>query len=215
MLNATVTAQSRLTTRRAVPRYHPQDRDRRVGGAARDVARVELGRKATLRSARFNGHPAAGLADLAGARRRCAEDRRGGEGRGRRTRRKTFPHGYKVAYPRDSTDFIKLSVDEVEKTLVEAIILVVIVMFVFLQNWRATLIPAIAMPVVLLGTFGVLALFGYSINTLTLFGMVLAIGLLVDDAIVVVENVERVMEEEQALRRMTRPSSRWARSRAR
>ncbi|MDI1294381.1 MAG: efflux RND transporter permease subunit, partial [bacterium] len=107
-----------------------------------------------------------------------------------------LPHGYTVAFPRDTTPFIKLSVEEVIYTLLEAVGLVVVVMFVFLQSWRATLIPAIAVPVVLLGTFGVLALFGYSINTLTLFGMVLSIGLLVDDAIVVVENVERLMEEE-------------------
>jgi multidrug efflux pump subunit AcrB len=98
--------------------------------------------------------------------------------------------------PHDTTDFIKLSIEEVVKTLVEAIILVVIVMFLFLQSWRATLIPTIAVPVVLLGTFAVFLALGYSINTLTLFGMVLAIGLLVDDAIVVVENVERLMEEE-------------------
>ena len=108
-----------------------------------------------------------------------------------------MPHGYEVVFPRDSTAFIKISIEEVVKTLVEAIVLVVIVMFVFLQNWRATLIPAIAVPVVLLGTFGVLELFGYSINTLTMFAMVLSIGLLVDDAIVVVENVERIMREEK------------------
>ena len=92
---------------------------------------------------------------------------------------KSFPPGYKYAFPFDTSDFIKLSVDEVIKTLIEAIILVVIVMFVFLQSWRATLIPTIAVPVVILGTFGILALFGFSINTLTLFGLVLAIGLLV------------------------------------
>ena len=91
---------------------------------------------------------------------------------------------------------MRISIEEVVKTLVEAIVLVFLVMFLFLQNFRATLIPTIAVPVVLLGTFGVLAAFGYSINTLTMFGMVLAIGLLVDDAIVVVENVERVMSEE-------------------
>ena len=98
-----------------------------------------------------------------------------------------------VVYPYDTTPFVSLSIHEVFKTLVEAIILVVLVMYLFLQNWRATLIPTIAVPVVLLGTFGVLAAFGYSINTLTMFALVLAIGLLVDDAIVVVENVERVM----------------------
>jgi multidrug efflux pump len=110
--------------------------------------------------------------------------------------RSSMPAGYEIAYPLDSTDFVKISIEEVVKTLVEAVILVVIVMFVFLQNIRTTLIPTIAVPVVLLGTFGVLSFFGYSINTLTMFGMVLAIGLLVDDAIVVVENVERVMREE-------------------
>src|SRR6202008_3125654 len=106
-----------------------------------------------------------------------------------------FPAGYKISYPNDSTAFIKLSVREVVQTLFEAILLVVAVMFVFLQSWGATLIPAIAVPVVLLGTFGILAVAGYSINTLTLFGLVLSIGLLVDDSIGVVANVERVMEE--------------------
>ena len=103
----------------------------------------------------------------------------------------------KLAFPIDNTTFIRLSIHDVVVTLIEAIALVVLVMYVFLQNWRATLIPAIAVPVVLLGTFGVLAAFGYSINTLTLFALVLVIGLLVDDAIVVVENVERIMREER------------------
>ncbi len=107
-----------------------------------------------------------------------------------------FPSGLKIVYPYDTTPFVKISIHEVVKTLVEAIILVFLVMYLFLQNFRATLIPTIAVPVVLLGTFAVLAAFGFSINTLTMFGMVLAIGLLVDDAIVVVENVERVMAEE-------------------
>ena len=101
-----------------------------------------------------------------------------------------------VAYPRDNTPFVRVSVEGVVHTLIEAIVLVVVVMYLFLQNARATLIPAITVPVVLLGTFGVLALTGFTINTLTLFAMVLAIGLLVDDAIVVVENVERIMHEE-------------------
>ncbi|WP_318393350.1 efflux RND transporter permease subunit [Enterobacter sp.] len=107
-----------------------------------------------------------------------------------------FPQGLSVVYPYDTTPFVQISIHEVVKTLCEAIILVFLVMYLFLQNIRATLIPTIAVPVVLLGTFAVLAAFGYSINTLTMFGMVLAIGLLVDDAIVVVENVERVMAEE-------------------
>lgn len=103
----------------------------------------------------------------------------------------------KVLYPYDTTPFVQLSIHEVVKTLFEAIMLVFLVMYLFLQNMRATLIPTIAVPVVLLGTFAILAAFGYSINTLTMFGMVLAIGLLVDDAIVVVENVERVMMEDK------------------
>src|SRR5690606_9264292 len=107
-----------------------------------------------------------------------------------------FPQGVKVVYPFDTTPFVRISINEVFKTLVEAIILVFLVMFLFLGNLRATLIPTIAVPVVLLGTLGIMAAFGFSINTLTMFGMVLAIGLLVDDAIVVVENVERVMHEE-------------------
>src|SRR5436305_5214373 len=109
------------------------------------------------------------------------------------------PPGYRIAHANDSSDFIRLSVIEVVKTLVEAMFLVIIVMFVFLQSWRATLIPGIAIPVVLLGTFGMLYILGFSINTLTLFGLVLAVGLLVDDAIVVVENVERILEEQPEL----------------
>src|SRR4029078_7546678 len=107
-----------------------------------------------------------------------------------------FPPGLKAVYPFDPTPFVRISIEEVLKTLFEALVVVFVVMYLFLQNFQATLIPTIAVPVVLLGTFGVLAVAGYTINTLTLFGLVLAIGLLVDDAIVVVENVERVMEEE-------------------
>ena len=195
-LNATVTAQSRLNTpaqfRNIVLKTEADGSVVHLG----DVARVELGQEQYTSFSRFDGHSAAGLAvSLApGADALKTSDAVKAKVA---SLKNIFPDGYEVSYPRDSTDFIKLSISEVEKTLIEAIILVVIVMFVFLQNWRATLIPAIAVPVVLLGTFGVLALFGYSINTLTLFGMVLAIGLLVDDAIVVVENVERIMEEEK------------------
>ena len=109
---------------------------------------------------------------------------------------KAVPPGLKLAFPVDTTNFVRISIHDVIMTLFEAIGLVVAVMFLFLQNWRTTLIPAITIPVVLLGTFGVLAAFGYTINTLTMFALVLAIGLLVDDAIVVVENVERIMSEE-------------------
>ena len=107
-----------------------------------------------------------------------------------------FPPGVKVVYPYDTTPFVKVAISEVVKTLFEAILLVFLVMYLFLGNIRATLIPTLAVPVVILGTFAVLGLFGFSINMLTMFAMVLAIGLLVDDAIVVVENVERVMAEE-------------------
>ena len=160
-----------------------------------DVARVEMGDEDYSANVLANGHPASGmavqLASGANALTTAEKVKAAVE-----TFRSSMPAGYEVAYPMDSTDFVKISIEEVVKTLVEAIILVIIVMFVFLQNIRTTLIPAIAVPVVLLGTFGVLAVFGYSINTLTMFGVVLAIGLLVDDAIVVVENVERVMREE-------------------
>ena len=194
MLTATVTARSRLTTAdqfRQIVLKSQADGARVLLG---DVARVELGAENYSIVSRFNGHPAAGIAvqlapgadALKTAELVKAEVER---------RSQDFPDGYAFGFPIDSTTFIQLSVHEVEKTLFEAIILVVIVMFVFLQSWRATLIPAIAVPVVLLGTFGILAAFGFSINTLTLFGMVLSIGLLVDDAIVVVENVERVMAE--------------------
>ncbi|EPZ4831599.1 efflux RND transporter permease subunit, partial [Klebsiella pneumoniae] len=162
----------------------------------KDVARIELGGENYNVVARINGKPASGLGiklatganalDTATAiKAKLAE------------LQPYFPQGMKVVYPYDTTPFVKISIHEVVKTLFEAIILVFLVMYLFLQNMRATLIPTIAVPVVLLGTFAVLSMFGYSINTLTMFGMVLAIGLLVDDAIVVVENVERVMVEEK------------------
>ena len=162
----------------------------------KDVARIELGGENYNVVARINGKPASGLGiklatganalDTATAiKAKLAE------------LQPYFPQGMKVVYPYDTAPFVKISIHEVVKTLFEAIILVFLVMYLFLQNMRATLIPTIAVPVVLLGTFAVLSMFGYSINTLTMFGMVLAIGLLVDDAIVVVENVERVMVEEK------------------
>jgi len=193
-LNATVTAQTRMSTpdqfRAIVVKTRPDGARVTVG----QVARVELGSEGYNVVSRLNGHPSAGigvmLAPGADALKTAdlvkAEIER---------RSANFPPGYAYAYPNDSTPFIKLSIREVVQTLLEATLLVVLVMFVFLQSWRATLIPAIAVPVVLLGTFGVLAVAGFSINTLTLFGMALAIGLLVDDAIVVVENVDRVMRE--------------------
>ena len=194
-LNAVVTAQSRLHTPDEFSNIVVKGSSTGAVIRLKDVARVELGNENYNFLARLNGKPAAGLAiSLAPGSNalKTSEDVKA-----RITELSAaFPPGLKVAYPFDSTPFIKISIHEVIKTLIEAIVLVVVVMFVFLQNWRATLIPAIAVPVVLLGTFGVLSLAGYSINTLTMFGMVLAIGLLVDDAIVVVENVERIMTEE-------------------
>ncbi|KQY99072.1 multidrug transporter [Caulobacter sp. Root1455] len=194
-LNATITAQSRLTTpaqfQEIIVKNSP-------GGAIvhlRDVARVELGADSYGFGAKFNGKPAAGLAIRLAPGANALDTADAIKARMAQLE-KNFPASFKYVIPYDSTPFVKLSIEEVVKTLIEAIVLVFVVMFLFLQNWRATLIPTIAVPVVLLGTFGVLAAFGYSINTLTMFGLVLAIGLLVDDAIVVVENVERVMSEE-------------------
>jgi multidrug efflux pump len=194
MLDATVTAQSRLSTpaqfANIVVKTQPDGSTVRLA----DVARIELGAESYASISRVNGHPGAGIAvSLApGADALTTAELVKKE---IENQSKNFPHGFAYDFPNDSTTFIKLSINDVVKTLFEAIVLVVIVMFVFLQSWRATLIPTIAVPVVLLGTFGVFAIAGFSINTLTLFGLVLAIGLLVDDAIVVVENVERVMEE--------------------
>lgn len=195
-LNATVTAKSQLQTPEEFSNIIVKSDSNGALVRLSDVARVELGSESYNSVTRLNGHPASGLAVMLapGANALATADLV------KKTVAKmeaTMPDGYKVAYPRDSTKFIRISIEEVVKTLFEAILLVVVVMFVFLQNWRATLIPAIAVPVVLLGTFGVLEVFGYSINTLTMFGMVLSIGLLVDDAIVVVENVERIMREEK------------------
>ncbi len=161
----------------------------------KDVAHVELGSQDYSQTARYNNLPAAGLAlKLApGANQLTTEDRVRAEVS---DLAKFFPPGLQVTYPLDTRPFITLSITEVVKTLFEAIALVFVVMYIFLQNFRATLIPTIAVPVVLLGTFGVLESIGYSINTLTMLAMVLAVGLLVDDAIVVVENVERLMAEE-------------------
>ncbi len=193
-LNAVVTAQSRLRTAdqfKAIILKSDQS-----GALVRlgDVARVELGAENYAASSRINGHPGAGLAiSLApGADALATADLvKAAVGKAK----PSFPSGYNVAYANDTTAFIRLSIEEVVQTLIEAILLVVVVMFVFLQSWRATLIPTIAVPVVLLGTFAIFYLAGFTINTLTLFGLVLAIGLLVDDAIVVVENVERLLEE--------------------
>jgi multidrug efflux pump len=194
-LNATVTVQSRLHTadqfKAIVLRTSPDGAVVRLS----DVARVELGADDYSVVAHYNTFPSSGIAvrlapganalrTVAAVKARVAE------------LEPTFPEGMKASFPVDTTTFVKLSIHDVIQTLITAILLVVAVIFLFLQEWRATLIPAITVPVVLLGTFGVLATFGYSINTLTLFALVLVVGLLVDDAIVVVENVERIMAEE-------------------
>lgn len=194
-ITSTIVVQTSLETpeefKNILLRVNPDGSSVRLG----DVARVELGGENYQFETEYNRNPAAGMAinlasganalDTANAvRKRIGE------------LEEFFPEGMEIVYPYDTTPFVKLSINAVIKTLIEAIILVFCVMYLFLQNFRATLIPTIAVPVVLLGTFGILSVFGYSINTLTMFAMVLAIGLLVDDAIVVVENVERVMDED-------------------
>jgi multidrug efflux pump len=194
-LNATVTARSRLQTpeqfRNIILKSTTDGSLVRIN----DVATVELAAESYTTASRYNGKPAAGLAINLATGANAIDTSEKVKAAIERMK-PTFPENVEVVYPYDTTPFVLLSIEEVVRTLIEAIVLVFIVMFVFLQNFRATLIPSLAVPVVLLGTFGVLALFGYSVNTLTMFAMVLAIGLLVDDAIVVVENVERVMEEE-------------------
>jgi hydrophobe/amphiphile efflux-1 (HAE1) family protein len=195
LLNATILGQSLLSTPEQFGNILLRVNTDGSSVYLRDVARIELGSQNYATTARYNGKASSGLAikpssganalaTVTAIKQKLAE------------MQPFFPPGIKVIYPYDTTPFVRLSVKDVLTTLVEAVILVFLVMYLFLQNWRATLIPTIAVPVVLLGTFGALAAVGFSINTLTLFGMVLAIGLLVDDAIVVVENVERVMEEE-------------------
>ncbi len=194
-LNATITAQSLLNT--------PEDfrqivlRAETNGGLVLldDVARVEIGAQNYATTARFNTDPASGMAITLAPGANALETARAVKKRMAEFAR-FFPEGVDYVIPYDTTPFVEISIKEVVKTLFEAIGLVFLVMLLFLQNLRATLIPTLAVPVVLLGTFGVLAVAGFSINTLTMLAMVLAIGLLVDDAIVVVENVERIMEEE-------------------
>ncbi|MBE0532200.1 MAG: efflux RND transporter permease subunit [Rhodospirillales bacterium] len=194
-LNATVTARSRLQTAEQFRNIVLKSTTDGSIVRLNDVATVELGAESYTSDARYNGLPAAGLAiNLATGANAISTAEAVQAAIGRLSG--TLPTAVEVVYPYDTTPFVRLSIEEVMKTLAEAVGLVFIVMFVFLQNIRATIIPTIAVPVVLLGTFAVLASAGYSINMLTMFAMVLAIGLLVDDAIVVVENVERVMHEE-------------------
>ena len=161
----------------------------------RDVARVSLDAENFVRDVKYNGQPATAMAIRLAIGANALDTVNAIHATLDRLE-PFFPPGVQMTYPVDTTPFVRTSIREVAKTLFEAIVLVFLVMYLFLQNLRATLIPTIAVPVVMLGTFGVLAAFGYSINTLTMFGMALSIGLLVDDAIVVVENVERVMAEE-------------------
>lgn len=194
-LNATIIAQTRLESVQEFENILVKVNNDGSQVRLKDVARVELGAENYMAESFYNGKPSTGIAvqlapganaiDTAAAVRAKVDELK-----------PFFPQGMEVVYPFDTTPFVKISINEVVKTLVEAVVLVFLVMYLFLGNIRATLIPTIAVPVVLLGTLGVMYAFGFTINTLTMFGMVLAIGLLVDDAIVVVENVERVMDED-------------------
>lgn len=194
-INATITAQSLLQTPEQFRNIILKQSTDGAVVRLSDVARVELGSESYATISRYNGKPAGGLAislatganalDTAKRVETIMEDLR-----------KSYPAGLKDDIAYDTTPFVERSISSVVHTLIEAIVLVFIVMFLFLQNWRATIIPTFAVPVVVLGTFAVINLFGFTINTLTMFAMVLAIGLLVDDAIVVVENVERIMTED-------------------
>lgn len=194
-LNASIIAQTRLKDPQEFARITLKVNQDGSVVRLKDVARIELGGENYNMVTKINGQAATGLGIKLATGANALDTAEAIKTRLAQMQN-FFPQGMKVVYPYDTTPFVKISIHEVVKTLFEAIVLVFLVMYLFLQNIRATLIPTIAVPVVLLGTFAVLAAFGYSINTLTMFGMVLAIGLLVDDAIVVVENVERVMAEE-------------------
>ena len=195
VINATVTVQSYLQTpdefKNILLKTDASGAQVRLG----DVADVEIGSKDYSVNSLYNGQQAAGIGiSLAGGAN--ALDTREAVSVRMAELEKRFPTGLTTVVPYDTTPFVRLSIEQVVHTLIEAIVLVFIVMFIFLQNWRATIIPTLAVPVVLLGTFSVLYIAGFSINVLTMFAMVLSIGLLVDDAIVVVENVERILEED-------------------
>ena len=195
-MNLAISVQERLQTpeqfSNVILRTNPDGSLIRV----KDVARVELGSENYSTLSRYNGKPATGIAVKLATGANALETASNIDNY-LKDAEAFFPQGLKAVYPFDTTPVVEISIHEVVKTLGEAVLLVFLVMYLFLQNFRATLIPTIAVPVVLLGTFGVLSAFGYSINTLTMFAVVLAIGLLVDDAIVVVENVERVMSEDK------------------
>jgi multidrug efflux pump len=195
VLNATVNAQSMLQTPEQFKNIFLKNTSSGAQVRLSDVARVELGSDNYQFDSKFNGKAAGGVAIKLATGANALDTAAAVEKRLSELR-KNYPNGLKDQLAYDTTPFIKLSIESVVHTLIEAVVLVFIVMFLFLQNWRATIIPTLAVPVVVLGTFAVINIFGFSINTLTMFAMVLAIGLLVDDAIVVVENVERVMQEE-------------------
>ncbi len=197
VLNATVNAQSLLTTPDQFANIFLINAPDGAQVRIKDVARVELGSDNYQFSSKFNGKPAAGFAVRLATGANALDTAEALEARLKQLRQ-NYPSGLQDELAFDSTPFIRLSIESVIHTLIEAIVLVFLVMFLFLQNWRATIIPTLAVPVVVLGTFAVINQFGFSINTLTMFAMVLAIGLLVDDAIVVVENVERVMAEQHS-----------------
>ncbi len=197
VINATVNAQSLLQKPEQFENIFLKNSTDGAQVRIRDVARVELGSDNYQFDSKYNGHPAGGIAIRLSTGANALDTAKNVEAALEKLR-PTYPAGLKDKVAFDSTPFVKISIENVIHTLVEAIILVFFVMFLFLQNWRATIIPTLAVPVVVLGTFAVINLFGFSINTLTMFAMVLAIGLLVDDAIVVVENVERIMQEEHS-----------------
>ncbi|MGN6529460.1 MAG: efflux RND transporter permease subunit [Burkholderiaceae bacterium] len=194
-ITATVVVQGQLTNvdqfGAIVLRANPDGSSVRL----RDVARIELGAQTYATSARLNGQPSTGIGVQLSPTGNALQTAQAIKDKMAQLQR-YFPQGVKYSIPYDSSRFIKISISQVVETLLEAVALVFVVMFVFLQNWRYTVIPTIVVPVALLGTFAVLLAMGYSINVLTMFGMVLVIGIVVDDAIVVVENVERIMSEE-------------------
>lgn len=194
VINATVSVQSFLQTPKEFGQILLKTDTSGAKVYLKDVADIELGSESYAVKTLYNGQEAVGMGIMlaSGANalqvRQAVQERLDELSQG-------FPAGLKIVVPYDTTPFVKLSIQQVVMTLLEAIVLVFLVMFLFLQNWRATIIPTLAVPVVILGTCAVLFLFGFTINILTMFAMVLAIGLLVDDAIVVVENVERLLEE--------------------
>jgi multidrug efflux pump len=195
-LNATIIAQTRFESTQEFANTLLKVNQDGSQVRLKDVARIERGAEIYGLDGNYNGRPASGIAIQLATGANALDTAKLVKAK-LAEMKPFFPAGLEIVYPFDTTPFVQISIDEVVHTLIEAVGLVFLVMYLFLGNLRATLIPTIAVPVVLLGTFGVLAAFGFSINTLSMFGMVLAIGLLVDDAIVVVENVERVMEEDK------------------